>query len=889
MKSENKVLLWSLLFGLLFWIVDAILDSAIFYRESGTFLEILILDPPSHELYIRTVFLLLFFTFGLIAAGAIRKRRRLSERIEHLNRVLSGITQAQHVIHQEKDRNALLQKICDTLIETGGYRQALIALMNSEKQITTFVQAGFGDAAMQLSQVVEQGMIPECFKTVRNQNVSLFINNPADFCAGCPVREVIGDHLALSGPLSYDGVLRGALTVILDKRGLYSRREKMVFQQLADLISFALHNLETEEKSRHTQQLLHATQQDAVEHLAELNLIYQKAPVGLAYLDQDLRFIRVNDTLAALDGMSKGSHIGKHIRGVFPRVNEDLEILLRRVVDTNQPLLDMEIHTIAEQIDKQRFFLIGIHPIQENDGRTNIIMVVQDISQRKQAERQHAEVQEKYRMLFEASADGVFLMGDRYIDVNESVCRILNRTREEIINHPPEDFSPQYQPDGRLSGESALIRIHAALAGRPQYFYWQHMRKDGQYIDTEIALNSLNIGGQVMLQGTMRDITERKQAELALRESEARYRTFYDSLLEGTASMDMEGKIQNCNSAFERMTGYTSHELYGKSYNELTPAKWHERELESLHEEALVKGVTDLYEKEFMRKDGTVFPVEMRVYLMRNRLGEPAGMWKMVRDITERKRAEAYIKHLNEKLEQRVQQRTAELTELNNELEAFSYSVSHDLRAPLRSIDGFSQVLINEYAARLDEKGIDYLNRVCAATRRMAQLIDDLLRLSRLSRSEMRQSHVDLAELARDIMADLRSNEPGRIVDFRIQEPLFATGDPTLLRVLLLNLLDNAWKFTRNREHGRIELGVCEENKRRIYYVRDNGVGFDMAYADKLFGAFQRLHHAADFPGTGIGLATVRRIINRMGGRVWADSQIDHGSTFFFSLSDDEH
>jgi light-regulated signal transduction histidine kinase (bacteriophytochrome) len=221
----------------------------------------------------------------------------------------------------------------------------------------------------------------------------------------------------------------------------------------------------------------------------------------------------------------------------------------------------------------------------------------------------------------------------------------------------------------------------------------------------------------------------------------------------------------------------------------------------------------------------------------------------------------------------------------NRELEAFSYSVSHDLRAPLRSIDGFSQVLLEDCADKLDTQGKKYLGFVREAAQHMSQLIDDLLELSRVSRSDLSRTHVDLGALARRVLDRLRAGDPKREIDFVIDDVLFAEGDPRLLELVLQNLVGNAWKFTSKREGARIEVGQRDESGRRVYFVRDNGAGFNMSYAKKLFGVFQRLHAATDFEGTGVGLAIVQRIVHRHDGEVWAEAQVDQGATFYFTLT----
>lgn len=262
-----------------------------------------------------------------------------------------------------------------------------------------------------------------------------------------------------------------------------------------------------------------------------------------------------------------------------------------------------------------------------------------------------------------------------------------------------------------------------------------------------------------------------------------------------------------------------------------------------------------------------------------------AAILTLEQDIFKLEQAEAEIYQLNADLERRVAERTAQLEAVNHELEAFSYSVSHDLRTPLRSIDGFSQALAEDYGERLDEVGHDYLIRVRRAAQRMGLLIDDLLRLARITRAEMKKVPVDLSALTKEVIAELHRQKGYSEAPFQVQAGLVAYGDPGLLRIVMENLLDNAWKYSSKIAHPRIEVGSVEENGRTVYFVRDNGAGFDMAYVGKLFGAFQRLHRADEFPGTGVGLATVKRILHRHGGEVWAEGQPGKGAKFSFILT----
>lgn len=347
--------------------------------------------------------------------------------------------------------------------------------------------------------------------------------------------------------------------------------------------------------------------------------------------------------------------------------------------------------------------------------------------------------------------------------------------------------------------------------------------------------------------------------------------------------LDGEFRLVQANPAFYRLFGDIEAEPSGRSLFDLSSRPWDEPGLRALLESVLPGNSFRDFEVTLHLPEGGTRVLLLDARRVLHDDGTPMILLT-AEDVTARVQAEDELRRLNLKLESRVARRTTELEAANRELEAFCYSVSHDLRAPLRAIDGFSDELLRNHADRLDEKGQHYLQRVRAATQKMGRLIDDMLRLSRLSRGEMRPERVDLTAMAEAVVAELRQQAPERQVSFTVEPGLTVVGDPGLLKVALENLIGNAWKFTSKGPSATITIGRCERDGVPTFFVRDDGVGFDMAHAGKLFGAFQRLHAERDFPGIGIGLATVQRVVRRHGGRVWAEGFPGEGATFYFTL-----
>lgn len=373
-----------------------------------------------------------------------------------------------------------------------------------------------------------------------------------------------------------------------------------------------------------------------------------------------------------------------------------------------------------------------------------------------------------------------------------------------------------------------------------------------------------------------------EERTLELQESREQYRRIVETAQEGILVVDPEDNITFANAKLAHMLGCTVEEVLSAPVSAFMDDE--NQMFTAIKREQNGREVIEQYESRFVRKDGQhLWTLISTTPLVDDKEGY-IGALSMIVDITERKQAEDQILQLNAELEKRVIERTAELSTVNRELEAFSYSVSHDLRAPLRALDGFSRVLMENYHERLDEQGQKFLQRIRAASQRMGQLIDALLHLSHLTRTEMRFEQVNLSDLVHTIVADLKEQYPERQIQLTIKDSLFVRGDEGLLRAALMNLINNAWKFTSHTPQSSIEFGKTEHQGQEAYFIRDNGVGFDMTYADRLFSPFQRLHRADEFEGTGIGLATVERIVRRHGGRIWVEAALNQGATFYFTI-----
>ncbi|MCE1164630.1 MAG: PAS domain S-box protein [Bacteroidetes bacterium] len=625
-------------------------------------------------------------------------------------------------------------------------------------------------------------------------------------------------------------------------------------------------------------------QRDLSYNRQQLNSIYNTVGDVIFLLgvegNGNYRFISVNKAFLTVTGLDASKVLGKSVKEVIPGTSLSLVLPKYREAVTMRKVVRWEETT--KYPTGVRTGEVSVAPVFDEEGEcTHLVGSVHDITDRKNTEDILRESEKRYRLLFENNPVSMLIYERgtfKLLSVNEAFVKHYGYSKEQIGSMRLPDLYPENQ-------KKAIVDIANSFRGHVNAGEWKHMKSDGTIMNIMAISHDISINGKDCRIAVVYDITDMKKAEKALRESEEKYRMLFESA--GDAIMLMSNdRFVDCNQKTVEIFGTNREKIIGMHPWELSPEYQNEgdksKDKAETYVREAIRGTPQYFEWKHKKEDGTVFDAE--VSLNNIILDGEILIQAIVRDITERKRIESEIKKLNDELENRVLDRTRQLEESNKELEAFSYSVSHDLRAPLRAISGFSKILKEDYFDKLDEEGKECLTDILKNADRMAALIDDLLELSRYGRKVLDKTTIKMKELFISIFEEEKKNALAEEIIFSMKECADAIGDYSLIKQVVVNLLSNAIKYSSKNPAPEIEVGSYNDGKEIVYYVKDNGVGFNMKYVHKLFGVFQRLHNLDDFKGTGVGLAIVNRIVTKHNGRVWANSEQGKGAEFYFTL-----
>lgn len=634
----------------------------------------------------------------------------------------------------------------------------------------------------------------------------------------------------------------------------------------------------------------------------QLRTIFTAAPDAVIVIDQAGNIRNWNPKAEELFGWQAAEVVGRPLHQfIIPEEYREAHIMgLQRYLQNGQhTVLNRTVHMQASNRAGRQFDVsLSISPTIINEDRL-FIGFLRDITEQKQAERQIQQLNEsleqkvlerteqlykneqKYRSFFVNNPMPMWVIDVatfQFLDVNLAALRHYGYTREEFLSMTALAIRPADEVEKyRNAGHPTSLEGRNQNRGR-----WRHIKKDGTVIHVEIMAQDISFEKQPARLIIVNDVTMRVLASKTLQQNQQLLMAIFNNLDALIYIKDLQGRYRMVNRRFREITGKNNEEITGKTDYDLFPPEaaaaiiaMDQRAVREFHP------VTE--QESFASPDGPQTYISVKSTLL-DAKGRPAAILGISTDITPIKRAELELLRLNEDLESRVDQRTAQLEAANKELEAFSYSISHDLRAPVRAIHGFTEILEEEYANRLDDEAKRLTSVIKRNTLKMGQLIDGLLTFSQTARNRIDRQPIDTTQMVKDVVSELHAPDN---IQWQIGPLPPMSADPGAIRQVWVNLISNAIKYSSRTEAPRIEIGSQPQNGALIFYVRDNGAGFNPAYREKLFKVFQRLHRAAEFEGTGVGLAIVEKIVTKHGGQVWAEGEINKGATFYFSLPTD--
>ncbi len=811
-------------------------------------------------------------------------------RTERITRIYATLSRVNEAIARIRQRLPLFGEVCRVLVEQGRLRMVWVGQVGKAGWIVPVASAGAAEGYLDSIRIsvldVPEGRGPT--GTAARERRHVFTTDIAKDARMGPWRDAAlarGYRSSAAFPLVIEDRCVAVLTAYSPEPGFFDEEEVALFDRMAADLSFALEAMQREEQRRAVETELRTSEERfrvaAESMLDSLAIVSPDRDAEGEIIDFRFRF--VNDAYCVLVGVEREQLLGHRLGELFPQFpgSEHFEVY-RRVASTGEPCRtdDLELpHTWGGSALATRVVDTVIASMGEE-----LVVSARDVTKRKRDEQ---ELRLRAELL-DLAHDAVIVrdpFDNRVTFWNREAEAIYGYSRAEAINSVTHELLATVFPDSREAVDDVLAR-----EGR-----WvgelRHTRKDADVIvvSSRQALQRDQDGRPIAIIELNSDITERKRSDEQLARVAA--------LLERTEEITNTGGWE-----YDLVTGKTTwtsevYRIFGLDPNSHPPEPAQAITAYDADSAPIIAAAFDRLVAEaepwdlelgLVRTDGerTWVRVIGQPVIEAERVVRVTGT---ISDVSDRRRAEEEIRKLNSELEQRVAARTAELERVNKELETFAYSVSHDLRTPLRAVDGFSKVLLDDYGERLGEDGRHYLERVRAGAVRMGNLIDEILQLSRLSRRPFERMPVDLSGLAREIVTELNRVEPDRGVEVEIQNGLLAEADLELVRDVLQNLLANAYKFTSKTSNPRIRVGAAERNGVPVYFVSDNGAGFDMAHAKGLFRPFHRLHRETEFPGDGIGLATVARAVHRHGGAIWAHGAVSQGATFHFSLTPGAH
>lgn len=809
----------------------------------------------------------------------ITERKKVLHELEKVNRTYVVISQINQLIVRESDINEIFRKSCKIAIEYGKFRMAWIGIVDENTRIVNPMfwdghEEGYLSSIMKIAldnELVGKGPTAAAI----NKGSHYFCNDIANDPIIEPWREEAlkrGYRSSIALPLKlYDKII-GSFNLYSENPNFFNENEIRLLLEVADDISYAIENIENAGIKKKTEDDLKENERLLISIVDNIpNMIFLKDA-------KELRFFRLNKAGERLLGYTRQELEGKNDYDFFPKEQADkFTSKDKEVIESGKPM-----NIPQEKINtKSGTKILHTQKIAINDIHGNplyLLGISEDITERIEAEQKIIESEHYYRTIFETTGNATAIINEdtTYSQVNSKFVEISGFKKEEIEgNMHWEKFV--HKDDIELMKEKHRLRRTDPSKAERNYEF-RFVDKTGNIRNVLITIDM--IPGTKKSVASLLDITERKLAEKKVQESEKRYRMLFEynpvpMLIYERVTLQLIA----VNEAFLKHYGYNKEQITEMILPDLYPD---EQQVPITDLAMNIKGHSYAGEWKHKKADGTLIDIFATSHDIIFK-GKECRI-AVVNDITERKAMENTIRKINDELEVRVAERTFQLEESNKELEAFSYSVSHDLRAPLRAISGFSKLLKEDYYEKLDDEGKDYLEDIMKNSERMAILIDDLLELSRYGRKKMDMYEIKMKELFKSIINEQKEYAENKNTVFNIKEIPNIKGDYSLIKQVVINLISNAIKYSSKTPKPVIEVGSTDKETEVVYYVKDNGVGFDMKYVHKLFGVFQRLHSVEEYEGTGVGLAIIQRIIAKHNGKAWAESNPGKETVFYFSL-----